>query len=181
MNRTRGREPVAVDPRLLRTCLGHFATGVTIVTCEVAGAPHGATVNAFTAVSLDPALVLVSLARGSKACRHLAGRPFTVNVLGEEQRDLALHFAGRRAAAPPRWVRPDPGLAPWLGDALATVACSPWAEYDGGDHVLFVGRVEEFGCRSDGRPLVFYQGDFHRLPPPDASRDPGRVASPTPP
>ncbi|MEU8551391.1 flavin reductase family protein, partial [Streptomyces roseoverticillatus] len=71
------------DERLLRACLGHFATGVTVVTCEVDGVPHGATVNAFTAVSLDPALVLVSLHRRSRAGRHLAGRPFTVNVLGE--------------------------------------------------------------------------------------------------
>ncbi|GGR51313.1 flavin reductase family protein [Streptomyces netropsis] len=156
---------MAVDQRLLRTCLGQFATGVTVVTCDAAGAPHGATVNAFTAVSLDPALVLVSLDRGSKACRHLAGRPFTVNVLSEEQGDLALHFAGREATDPPRWVRPASGLAPRLADPLATIACSPWAAYDGGDHVLFLGRVEEFDWRADGRPLVFHQGEFRGLGP----------------
>ncbi|MCC3777752.1 flavin reductase family protein [Streptomyces sp. UNOB3_S3] len=148
--------------RRLRTCLGHFATGVTVVTCEVGGAPHGATVNAFTAVSLDPALVLVSLARESRAARHLGGRPFTVNVLAEEQEELALRFAGRPGAAEPRWERPAAGLAPRLAGALATVSCAPWAAYDGGDHVLFLGRVEEFAHR-DGRPLVFYQGEFQRL------------------
>ncbi|MFE5872324.1 flavin reductase family protein [Streptomyces roseifaciens] len=160
------------DERLLRTCLGHFATGVTVVTCDVDGAPHGATVNAFTAVSLDPALVLVSLHRRSKAGRHLAGgpegRPFTVNVLGEDQKDLAEHFAGRRSAAPPRWAprwapRPPTGLAPRLAGTLATLACTPWAAYDGGDHVLVVGRVEEAEYREGGRPLVFYEGELRGL------------------
>ncbi|MEH6377671.1 flavin reductase family protein [Streptomyces sp. KLMMK] len=156
------------DERLLRTCLGHFATGVTVVTCDVDGAPHGATVNAFTAVSLDPALVLVSLHRGSKAGRHLAGgpggRPFTVNVLGQDQKDLAEHFAGRPAAAPPRWApRPPTGLAPRLAGSLATLACTPWAVYDGGDHVLVVGRVEEAEYREGGRPLVFYEGELRGL------------------
>ncbi|MGW1076000.1 flavin reductase family protein [Streptomyces sp. NPDC002537] len=155
---------MAADARRLRACLGHFATGVAVVTCEGDGAPHGATVNAFTAVSLDPPLVLVSLHRDSKAGRHLKGRPFTVNVLREGQDGLALHFAGRAAAAVPRWVRPAAGLAPRLPDTLATIACSPWAEYDGGDHALFVGRVEEFDHRGDGRPLLFYRGGFQRLP-----------------
>ncbi|MFE7666470.1 flavin reductase family protein [Streptomyces celluloflavus] len=155
-----------IDRRSLRTCLGHFATGVTVVTCEVGGAPHGATVNAFTAVSLDPALVLVSLHRESTAGRHLGGRPFTVNVLREDQDALARHFAGHRTTAPPpRWTRSAAGLAPRLADALATVDCSPWAEYDGGDHVLFLGRVEAFDHRDGGRPLVFYRGEFPRLAP----------------
>ncbi|WFB06102.1 flavin reductase family protein [Streptomyces sp. LX-29] len=155
---------MSIDPRRLRTCLGHFATGVTVVTCDAGGVPHGATVNAFTAVSLDPALVLVSLHRDSKAARHLGGRPFTVNVLHEAQHDLALHFAGR-APAPvtPHWEPSAPGLAPRLAGSLATLACSPWAEYDGGDHVLFLGRVEEFAHRADAGPLVFHQGGFRAL------------------
>ena len=88
---------MAIDPRELRRCLGHFATGVTVITCGVQdGAPHGATVNAFTAVSLEPPLVLVSLDRRSKLCSLLeADRPFTVNVLEAAQKELALHFAGR--------------------------------------------------------------------------------------
>ncbi|MFF4214854.1 flavin reductase family protein [Streptomyces nondiastaticus] len=169
------------DERLLRACLGHFATGVTVVTCEVDGVPHGATVNAFTAVSLDPALVLVSLHRRSRAGRHLAGRPFTVNVLGEDQRDLAERFAGRRAEAPPRWApRPRPGLAPRLAASLATLSCTPWAAYDGGDHVLFVGRVEEAEYREGGRPLLFYEGGFRGLRAPHRTgiSSSGRVRRP---
>lgn len=156
---------MTIDPRELRTCLGHFATGVTVVTCEADGAPHGATVNSFTAVSLDPPLVLVSLHRDSRAARLLEGRPFTVNVLAEEQAALARHFAGRGGAGTPRWIPSPAGLAPRLAGSLATVSCTPWAAYDGGDHLLFLGRVEEFAVRRDGRPLVFYRGEFPRLGP----------------
>src|SRR3954465_7893460 len=87
---------MAIHPRELRQCLGHFTTGVTVITCAGAdGAPHGATVNAFTAVSLEPPLVLVSLDRRSRLCALLEAAPFTVNVLEASQKDLALHFAGR--------------------------------------------------------------------------------------
>ncbi|MFJ1578387.1 flavin reductase family protein [Streptomyces sp. NPDC088182] len=156
---------MAIDPQQLRTCLGYFATGVTVVSCLVGDTPHGATVNAFTAVSLDPPLVLVSLSRTSKAARLLAGRPFTVNVLSEEQRDLALRFAGRPEApgTPPSWLPAPSGLAPALGGAPATFSCSPWASYDGGDHVLFLGRVERFAHHSEAGPLLFYRGSFHSV------------------
>ncbi|WP_326809861.1 flavin reductase family protein [Streptomyces scopuliridis] len=154
---------MAIDPQQLRTCLGYFATGVTIVSCTVGDAPHGATVNSFTAVSLDPPLVLVSLSRTSKAARLLAGRPFTVNVLSEEQRDLALRFAGSpEASGPsPSWLPAPLGLAPALSGSLANFSCSPWATYDGGDHVLFLGRVERLAHRPEARPLLFYRGSFH--------------------
>ena len=154
---------MAIDPLQLRTCLGYFATGVTVVSACVGDAPHGATVNAFTAVSVDPPLVLVCLARTSKAARLLAGRPFTVNVLSDEQRDLALRFAGIPGACgpPPSWLPAPPGLAPALGGSLATVSCSPWATYDGGDHVLHLGRVERLAHRPEARPLLFYRSSFH--------------------
>jgi flavin reductase (DIM6/NTAB) family NADH-FMN oxidoreductase RutF len=146
-----------VEHRQLRNCLGHFATGVSVVTCAGAGGqPHGATVNAFASVSLDPPLVLVSLAHTTKAGRLLAGNPFTVNVLRAEQEELALHFAGRAAPARVHWA---PGDPPRLADPLAYLACSPWRAYDGGDHTLYLGRVEEFG-HVEGEPLVFYRGRF---------------------
>lgn len=146
-----------VDPRQLRKCLGHFATGVTVVTCLGDGQPHGATVNSFTAVSLDPPLVLVSLDHRTKLCRFLEGNPFTVNMLREHQNGLALHFAGRPGAAPVPWA-PGPG-APRLREVLAYLRCAPWRSYDGGDHTLFVGKVEEFD-HFGGDPLLFYQGRF---------------------
>ncbi|MGH3518089.1 MAG: flavin reductase family protein [Haloechinothrix sp.] len=153
-----------IDPRALRTCLGHFATGVTVITCDADGSPHGATVNAFTAVSLDPPLVLVSLDGKSKACKYLDGKPFTINVLREPQDDLALHFAGKPMAESPQWERPNEELAPRLSASLATIACAPWRSYDGGDHVLYLGEVKEFDFRG-GDPLVFYLGTFRHLGP----------------
>lgn len=155
-----------IDARELRSCLGHFATGVTVITCEVDGRPHGATVNAFSAVSLDPPLVQVCLDRRSKACRYLADQPFTVNVLTKPQDDLALHFAGQPRLSVPQWEPTGPGLAPKLGGSLAAIACTPWRSYDGGDHVLYLGEVQRFEYAADSaEPLVFYLGAFRDLGP----------------
>lgn len=156
---------MAIDPRELRRCLGHFATGVTVVTCRGRdSAPHGATVNAFTAVSLEPPLVLVSLDRRSRICKYLDGAPFTVNVLTEPQDHVALHFAGKPMSRAPEWERPDPELAPRLAGSLATISCGPWCAYDGGDHVLYLGEVRDF-TSTGGEPLVFYLGAFRHLGP----------------
>lgn len=152
---------MSVDPRQLRNCLGHFATGVTVVTCDGEGASHGATVNAFSAVSLDPPLVMVALDRKTKACRLVDGAAFTVNVLSEDQDDLAMHFAGKPRQEPVEWVRPE-AAAPRLAGTLAYLSCRPWRSYDGGDHVLQLGRVEQFEFHS-GRPLVFYRGALRDL------------------
>ncbi len=155
---------MTVDVRELRRCLGHFATGVTVITCEGNGAPHGATVNAFSAVSLDPPLVMVSVDRRTKICTYLDESPFTVNLLTEPQDKVALHFAGKPMAGEPEWQRPDPHLAPQLAGSLATISCAPWRSYDGGDHVLYLGEVVDFAF-TGGDPLVFYLGGFRHLGP----------------
>ncbi|GEL17520.1 flavin reductase family protein [Pseudonocardia asaccharolytica] len=154
---------MAIDPRELRRCLGHFATGVTVVTCRGAdGGPHGATVNSFTAVSLDPPLVLVSLDRRSKVCAMLEAEPFTVNVLESTQHDIALHFAGRPCLDEVPWDADSGCGAPRLAGCLAHVSCTPWQHYDGGDHILYLGEVQEFRIHP-GRPLLFHTGKFHHL------------------
>lgn len=150
-----------LDTRRLRSCVGHFATGVTIVTYEFSGERRGATLNSFTSVSLDPPLILISIARTARACEGLAGRPFTVNVLAENQLDLALHFAGKtRAGLKVPWVAGSD--APRLRGGVAWMECRPWAAYDGGDHVLFLGEVVHYDSRR-GKPLLFYSGDFRML------------------
>jgi flavin reductase (DIM6/NTAB) family NADH-FMN oxidoreductase RutF len=146
------------ESRALRDCLGHFATGVTVVTCLADGEPHGATVNSFTAVSLAPPLVLVALGRHTRACRYLDGAPFTVNVLRRGQDDLAHHFAGRPGESTVEWV---PGTERLAG-ALAYLTCAPGRAYDGGDHMLFLGEVTRFEHHG-GDPLVFYRGAFRPL------------------
>lgn len=153
-----------MDGRGLRDCLGRFATGVTVVTCDADGEPHGATVNAFTAVSLDPPLVLVSLARQAKACRALRGRPFTVNVLGADQGEVARRFAGQSADGAVAWERSEPDLAPRLSGCLASIACRPWTEHEAGDHVLFLGEIARIE-QSGAEPLIFFRGAFRELGP----------------
>lgn len=139
-----------------RGSLGRFATGVAVVTVAADGQRHGITVNSFTSVSLDPPLVLVSIQRTASSHALLAGRPFTVNILGAEQQSIAMHFAGRPNAEP-NWL--DGSYAPRLAGALSHFECTPWAEYDGGDHTLFLGRVEDFDYRS-GDALGFADGRF---------------------
>nr|WP_063810426.1 flavin reductase family protein [Kibdelosporangium phytohabitans] len=154
----------------MRDCLGHFATGVTVVTVGTPGDAHGATVNAFVSVSLDPALVMVSLNRRSQLCARLEDSAFGVNILAARQRDLGLHFAGASAGAdvPVEWE--EFALAPRLRGCLGFLACSPWAVYEGGDHLLYVGEVRHFD-HHDGEPLVFHRGafrDLHGEPDPNA-------------
>jgi flavin reductase (DIM6/NTAB) family NADH-FMN oxidoreductase RutF len=157
--------PVSLDSRELRTCLGHFATGVTVVTCQGEAAPHGATVNAFTAVSLDPPLVQVNLDRRSRAARFLPGQPFTVNILALDQLELAFHFAGRPEGEKVVWL--EGGLAPALAGCAANITCRPWRTYDGGDHILVLGEVADI--QSNGRdPLLFHRGRFHAVGEPAA-------------
>lgn len=152
-----------MDPRQLRDAFGQFATGVTVVTCTNAeGEPHGATVNAFTAVSLDPPLAQVTLGRTSKACEFLKDKPFAINVLAADQLDVAWHFAGRPAPEAPAWETGS--TAPVLEGTATTISCRPWRTYDGGDHLIVIGLVEEVAI--PGRePLLFHGGQFRHLSP----------------
>ena len=153
-----------VGSRVLRDCLGRFATGVAVVTFDgIDGGAvkrHGLTINSFTSVSLDPPLVLVVIQRSVRAHALLPGRPFTVNVLAAEQRDLALHFAGKPAAAPD-WV--EGAGAPRLDGAAAWFECTPWAEHAAGDHTLFLGEVADFSHRP-GPCLGYADGSFITIP-----------------
>ncbi len=147
-----------LDPKQLRRCFAQFATGVTVVTTRAEGAVHGLTVNSFTSVSLDPPLVLVSIDERTRARTLLDGRPFTVNVLAYDQQELALHFAGAAPAlADIAWE--EGATLPRLAGCIAYLECSPWRAYEGGDHTLFLGRVERHEA-ADGEPLVFFQGRF---------------------
>ncbi|AIY19137.1 flavin reductase family protein [Pimelobacter simplex] len=150
-----------MDPRTLRSTFGRFATGVTVVTCRTPdGAHHGATVTAFTPISLDPPLVQVALTRTSRAAAFLDGAAFAVNVLADDQVDVAMHFAGRPSPDPLPWAAGS--TAPTLRGTAATVVCRPWRTDDGGDHLLFLGEIVE--VHSTGRrPLLFSDSSFHHL------------------
>jgi flavin reductase (DIM6/NTAB) family NADH-FMN oxidoreductase RutF len=109
---------------------------------------------------MEPPLVLVSIARSTRAHDELANRPFTVNVLGAEQERLATHFAGRPSGEPV-WV--EGAIAPRLAGVLSYFECTPWAAYDGGDHTLYLGEVKNFDYRT-GDALGFVNGRFTAIP-----------------
>lgn len=144
----------------LRGGYGRFATGVAVVTFEASTGRHGITVNSFTSVSMQPPLVLVSIDRNSHSHDELAGTNFTVNVLGAEQEAIAMYFADQ-GDQEPVWV--DGDIAPRLAGTLSWFACTPWAAYDGGDHTLYVGEVQDYDYRS-GDALGFVGGRFTVIP-----------------
>ena len=152
------------DPAVaLRRTLGMFATGVTVITTADGEQIHGMTANAFMSVSLEPPLVLISVDRRTKMCGMLhEGRRYGVNVLCETQAALSDRFAGRQGEdlPEPRFdlVRGTPLVEGALAHFVASVQRSYW----GGDHSLFLGRVE-YARHHDGQPLLFHGGRYERL------------------
>jgi flavin reductase (DIM6/NTAB) family NADH-FMN oxidoreductase RutF len=151
------------DRRAFRNALGCFATGVTVVTTVTdAGEPVGLTANSFSSVSLDPPLVLFCLDRASHNLDafRAAGR-FAVNVLGDDQRDLSVRFSttiGDRWDGVV-WERWETG-APVLNGCLAALDCETEAIHEGGDHVIIVGRVQRLATTTDGKPLLYFRGNY---------------------
>jgi flavin reductase (DIM6/NTAB) family NADH-FMN oxidoreductase RutF len=149
----------------LRTAMGHFATGVTVVTATGPdGVHHGSTANAVASVSLDPPLLLVCLREDSLTLAALlaAGR-FAVNVLHERQLSHARRFA-RRAAWDGSDRRDGVTGVPLLDRALAALECEVHDVADGGDHRIVVGRVRFVEHpQAHEPPLLFYRGAFAAL------------------
>ncbi len=145
-----------------RGSLGRFATGVAVVTfIGPEGERRGITINSFTSISMDPALVLASIGRTARSHDALQGANFTINILGAEQQALASEFAGRPGSATPVWI--DGEFAPRLGGTISWFECTPWADYDGGDHTIFLGEVRNFDY-SRGDALGFVGGQFTVIP-----------------
>jgi 3-hydroxy-9,10-secoandrosta-1,3,5(10)-triene-9,17-dione monooxygenase reductase component len=155
----------AVDPRTMRDVLGHFASGVTVVTAQGEHGPIGFTCQSFSSLSLDPPLVAIAPARASRTWPRLRelGR-FCVNVLAEDQTALSARFARSSADkfAGVSW-RPSPQGQPVLDDVVAWIDCELWAEYDGGDHTLVAARVLDLGADAGRRPLLFHRGAYGLL------------------
>ncbi|BAL27102.1 flavin reductase family protein [Azoarcus sp. KH32C] len=151
-----------IDSRELRNALGHFATGVTVVTTRnAAGAPIGVTINSFASLSLDPPLILWSLAKKSHSLAAFEAAPhFAVHVLAADQRALSDRFA-RSSDDKFADVRASSGLGdvPLLPHCAAVFQCSVEHCYDGGDHMIVVGRVQRFAT-DDRPPLLFYRGRY---------------------
>lgn len=154
-------QPTAVPtPAELRATLSNFATGVAVITTtDTAGEPCGMTVNSFNAVSLDPPLVLWSLALTAWSLPiWRAAQGFAVNILSEEQGQLCRLFASSERDRFSRidWHRGLDGL-PLLDGAVAALQCRIWQRYPGGDHEIMIGQV--LACtRAERQPLVYCQG-----------------------
>lgn len=155
-------EHAAIDPQLFRRTLGHFATGVTVITVAHEGNVRGMTANGFMSVSLDPPLVLVSVAKRAHMHALLGpGTRYAVSVLADDQEAISRHFAGR----------PNPELAirftwqdgvPLLRGAVAHIAAEVVDAHPAGDHTLFIGRVMHLDVGT-GRALLFYAGLYGHL------------------
>ena len=153
------------DKNELRRSLGHFATGVTVVTCRDAlGRPCGITVNSFSSVSLEPPLVLWNIAKVSNSLEaYLNANRFLVNVLAEDQQELAVHFAkSDHTLFDSVEFELSPDNIPLLPNALAHFGCSTYQVHDCGDHYIIVGKIEQFQYRS-GNPLLFYGSRYSAL------------------
>jgi flavin reductase (DIM6/NTAB) family NADH-FMN oxidoreductase RutF len=153
--------------RHFRSTLAMFATGVAVITApREEGAPVGITVASFNSVSLDPPLILFSVDRRCQSLGDLCATPrYAVNVLAEAQQDVSNRFARANSG---KWDGIDAGPRDatshvLLPDALATFECEPYARHDGGDHVIFIGRVIRHQARQDGRPLIFFGGKYRVL------------------
>ncbi|MFC4001026.1 3-hydroxy-9,10-secoandrosta-1,3,5(10)-triene-9,17-dione monooxygenase reductase subunit [Prauserella oleivorans] len=145
-----------------RSVLGHFCTGVAVVTACEDGEPVGFACQSFAALSLEPPLVLFCPAKSSRTWPVIERTgSFAVNVLADDQRDVSVAFGARGVDkfSMVAW-HSAPSGAPLLDGALTWVDCAVEAVHEAGDHDVVVGRVTALGEVSDARPLLFYRGRY---------------------
>lgn len=160
-------ERAPVDPAEFRRVLGHFASGVTLVTTVDASGPTGFACQSFASLSLDPPLVAFMVARTSSTWPRIAAAgTFCVNVLGADQGPLCRAFAvsGADKFAGVPWTPTPVTGSPRLPSVPAWIDCTITTVHTGGDHLIVVGRVESLGAeRDDAEPLLFHRGRFGRF------------------
>ncbi len=156
-----------IDSTLFRDILSQFASGVTVVTTRNGDTLHGLTVSSFCSVSLEPPLILVCIDK--KASSHpvlQTSKRFAVNFLTAAQQDISNRFADPRRSPEERFqgltVRTAVTQSPILPDVLAYLDCEVYAEYDGGDHTIFVGKVVA-GEVGEGSPLLYWNRGYREL------------------
>lgn len=156
-------DPLPLDSASFRQVLGHFPTGVTVVTAGPAdGGPAGLAVGSFTSVSLEPPLVAFCPSRASGSWPRIESTGgFCVNVLADDQEHVCRVFAGKAddKFAGLGW-HPSPQGAPVLADVLAWIDCRIEAVHEAGDHYIVVGRVTALSVEREGLPLVFFRGGY---------------------
>jgi flavin reductase (DIM6/NTAB) family NADH-FMN oxidoreductase RutF len=165
MFRTMTDTTLPFDEARFRQVLGHFTTGVTVVTAAAADGPVGLAVGSFASVSLDPPLVGFFPDKSSSSWPKIEPTGhFCVNVLAEAQEDVCRRFAGKgddkfRGLG---W-RPASSGAPVLDGILAWIDCDIAGVTDAGDHYFVLGRVRDLAVAHDGAPLLFFRGGYGRF------------------
>jgi flavin reductase (DIM6/NTAB) family NADH-FMN oxidoreductase RutF len=157
---------MSLDPREFRNALGQFPTGVCVITANPEGyKPFGMTVNSFASVSLDPALVLWSLRNDSECLEAFnKSKTFTVNVLADDQEALSNQYSKKSDHdLAPEHFRIGKSGAPVLRGVLTSFECESWANYEGGDHIIIVGKVIEMDSKPGAKPLAFHAGKYREL------------------
>lgn len=155
-----------LDCRDFRRTLGSFATGITVITALGRdGEPLGMTISSFNSVSLDPPLILWSLSLASPSLEAFrSASHYAVNVLSAEQEHLSNRFASRNENRfADVGIRPGLAGVPLLDGCCAWFECTQHAHYAGGDHLIFVGYVEQFAQDATLSPLIFHGGSYRRL------------------
>lgn len=155
---------MSIDQSLFRQVMGHFATGVTVVTTAYEGDLSGITVSSFTSLSLEPLLILVCIDRKTASHDTLArSGMFAVNILNEDQEYLSRRFATRDTDkfVSGSFVISEHGL-PLLKGVLATVECRIANALPGGDHTIYIGEVIAAHV-GKGRPLVYFRSGYYQL------------------
>ncbi len=157
-----------ISQEVFRRTLATFATGVTVVTFRSNGSAHGLTVSAFTSVSLEPPLILVCIKNGRDSHALLEqARHFAVNILSEGQQELAMRFANPNLSSEERFrdaeLRTEE-RAPVFTRNLSHLVCRIANRYDGGDHVICLGEVEDAGMSDETKPLLYHRGAYLSLP-----------------
>jgi flavin reductase (DIM6/NTAB) family NADH-FMN oxidoreductase RutF len=166
---SRSAPQLSFDGDRFREVLGHYPTGVAIVTAVLdGGQPIGMVVGSFTAVSLDPPLVAFLPDRSSSTYARLRGvSQFVVNVLSAEQEDLCRVFSSKRIVD--KWESvswsPTTSGVPLLDGAVAWIECDSEATYEAGDHDIVIGRVKNLEVANPALPLLFFQGGYGRFAP----------------
>jgi 3-hydroxy-9,10-secoandrosta-1,3,5(10)-triene-9,17-dione monooxygenase reductase component len=152
------------DEATLRHVLGHYPTGVAVITASTPEGPAGIAMNSFTSVSMDPPLVLFCPAMSSTTWPQLrtAGR-IAINVLSAGQESVSRLFASRSddRFAEIAWT-PGANGAPLLSDALGWLECTVQAEYPAGDHTVVIAEIDRMGVHAEiSEPLVFFRGSYY--------------------
>lgn len=160
------RNTPSFDSQSLRDTLGCFATGVVVATTVGdKGAPVGLTINSFSSVSLEPPLILWSIALTAPSLEAFRSHPtFCINILSEQQKSLCMQFA-KPAEDKFNGVSWRVGLggAPIIENAHAVLQCETYERYAGGDHEIYLGKVVQID-HADKKPLIFHRGQFLALP-----------------